>query len=162
MSDRVKMPATLTRSGEGVTFAGTGQPLKTTQSIPKPLGPSPLSQSPLSPGPAMVPVVATPIVQVGPPVVAEVRVVTPGAPGQEWGVSFNPLNILILVIIFVVVWVILYTTKMHLVTDLVNGDRKINSGKLLMWTVIIGIIICVLWAIGAAAWKYQPGTVVIR
>lgn len=63
---------------------------------------------------------------------------------KEWGYSFNPLNIVWLILIFIIVIIILYTTRPNMVTDLVNGERIINNNKLVLWTVIITIVIAVM------------------
>lgn len=182
MSSRTTLPstltsgATLTRSGEGVTF-NAASPL--TNQVPPNQGLLPAQNGPPWPAnltastlPARPPVVAaTPLVQQGierPPVVlpngqapvagvqlspgvtvngiaAPVAETSAGAPAKkEWGISFNPLNIIWLILIFIIVIIILYSTKPNMVTDLVNGERLINNNKLVLWTVIITIIIAVM------------------
>lgn len=154
------MPATLTRSGEGVTFAGDNA--APPAALPSAKSPGPNSPSPVNNG---VPLQTSAPIRTAtsvPPTPVTVKVVTPGMSEKEWGFSFNPLNLLWFIIIFVVVWVILFSSRMHMVTDLINGERKINSGKLLLWTVIIGIVICILFGVGLAAWRSPKGGAVVR
>lgn len=140
MSSRVSLPASLTgaslsRSGEGVTFA---PPQTTTASLPGVTMPAPVQTQPAMTIQAPLPS-ATVIPQpaVASPVVESKAAETPGY-------RFNPLNIIWLILIFMAVFLILYTTKTNMVTDLVDGDRVLNNGKLIFWSILISLIIAVL------------------
>lgn len=63
---------------------------------------------------------------------------------KEWGIKFNPLNIVWLVLIFIIVIMVLYSSKPNMVTNLENGQRVISNNKLVFWTVLITIIIAVM------------------
>ena len=139
MSARTSLPArltpsgqvsspTLSRSGQGVTFRSTSnvtqQPAGTRIVTPQ-------AQ------------VSTPAVEVAP--VADIS--TPTKSG-ECKFIISPMLIIVLILIFIVVFVILYITKSNLVTDLINGERVINAGKLVFWTILISIIISIVVIIG--------------
>jgi len=145
MSGRVSLPAnltgsaSLTRSGEGVTFA------------------NPASLPGMAPSPALSPVLptTTPSVVVGGPIPAQTATTVINVTDttqQKPGYRFNPLNIIWLILIFLAVFLILYMTKGNLVTDLVNGERVLNNGKLIFWAVLITLIIAVI-GFALFSWK---------
>lgn len=135
MSARVALPqslsgsATLTRSGEGVTFGSRSATVPPSQTAARTLSPQTTA--------TMAPRTATVVSQGSAPVV------TTSQP-QEWGYNIPVYTIFFLLVIFVAVWLILAASKMNFVTDLVNGERVLNNGKVLLWTVVIGIILSVL------------------
>ena len=65
-------------------------------------------------------------------------------PMSAWGINFNFQTLIWFIIIPLAVWCILFAWKPDFVTDLVNGDREINNGKLLLWVVVISVILWVL------------------
>jgi len=173
MSSRTSLPstlttgATLTSSGEGVTFnalPAANNQIPLNQAVPPVQGRLPsqtAAKSTASGGvqairQASLPVYVSQAQQMERPPVA----VSPSQPAvqtnhplsgsattrekKEWGFHFNPLNIVWLVLIFIIVLVILYTSKPNMVTNLENGIRVLNNNKLVLWTVIITIVIAVM------------------
>lgn len=175
MSNRVTLPSnivgspSLTKTAEGVTF--TASPLESLlQSIPTP------SQQP-SMTPTPMPTVTPPMIpqQKTPTIPAEIlaTAASPKSPSpliataipqktqsphaevvekKAQGYKFNLMNVVWLVVIFIAVFLILYASKINVVTDLENGERVINNKKLIFWSVLISIIIGVLGYIGMRLW----------
>lgn len=144
MSARMSLPqslggsATLTRSGEGVTIG----------SRPASVPPSATKSRTLSPSVGNAPL------QSSPTEVRTAKAVVQTPEQKEWGYNFPATTIIWLMVVFVVVFLILWSSKMNFVTDLINGQRVINTGKVLLWTVVIGIIISVvLYAVMASLRK---------
>lgn len=129
MSRRVTLPASLSRSGEGVTYA---------QPPPSPLAARTIQVDPLTPG-----TTSTTMGSVG---------MTETKSKDAFGFDFDTMTIIWLVLIPIVVWIILFTTKWNMVTDLVNGSRVINTTKLLLWTVVISTILLVCLYLVFVAW----------
>jgi len=137
MTSRVSLPSSLTgsqssgsailsRSGEGITFSGTGGASQRTATVP-------LSSD------------AARTINIGG---SGQESMSPIAQKSEDGYMFNVGTIIWLIIIPVIIWVILYTLKPHFVTDLVNGERSLNTSKLLLWTIVISIVILVFLYVG--------------
>lgn len=137
MSARVSLPASLTsatlsRSGEGVTFANQTASVPRSAIAARTLSPSAVQQQSVQRQPVM----------------SAQQQAKPPVPGKfEAGYIFNPLNIVFLIVVFVTTLAILWLTKPNMVTDLENGKRVINTGKLILWTLIITIVIAVIGAI---------------
>lgn len=126
-SGRVTSP-TLSRSGQGVTFRESSN----------------VTQQPAGSR------IVTPSAQVSSPAVEVASVAkTESMPKSgECRFSISPMLITVLILIFVAVFVILYMTRSNLVTDLINGERIINGGKLVFWTILISIVISVVVILG--------------
>lgn len=168
MAGRVSLPnnltgAVLNPSGEGVSVGGSlnASPASVPGFIMPPTpnaSPAELKPSvPLMPQPALTPQSA---MSFQPPITNNSQILpgtTPSviteAKAQKPGYSFNPLNIIWLILIFIAVFLILYTTKLNMVTDLVNGERIINGNKLIFWSILISLIIAVLGFVIVKMWN---------
>jgi len=165
MTDRVAPPsnltgARLTRSGDGLSI----NPARTA-SVPessiaaRTLGPSHVERSVLSPAIIPSPLITTAAYDAAPVMAAPVMLAENGqmsghthhdgevktvVKDASWGIKFNPLSLIWMTLVFIIVYMILLSTKMNMVTCLEEGQRVIHTGKLLTWTVIIGIVISVL------------------
>lgn len=76
-----------------------------------------------------------------------------GSFGNLFGIDFNTNTLIFLVLVPVVVWILLFTLRPNFVTDLVNGERVINTSKLILWTLIISVLVWILWGLATMAWK---------
>lgn len=167
MAARVALPnnltgSTLTPSSEGIS--GVVIPPVASRPVTATPASTPISASPAA-QPALlrpsVPMAAAPIKEVkieSVPNVASPQVELPHPTEvpktkRTPGYAFNPLNIIWLILIFLAVFLILYTTKINAVTDLVNGDRVLNSRKLIFWSVLVTLIIGVLGYVIMSMWK---------
>jgi magnesium-transporting ATPase (P-type) len=65
------------------------------------------------------------------------------APKRGWGYVFRPLNIIFLILVFIIVFITLYASKMNMVTNLEVGERVINNRKLILWSIIITIVVAI-------------------
>lgn len=61
--------------------------------------------------------------------------------GWLWGIKFDATTIIWIVIIPIAIWIVLFSWKPNFVTDAVNGDRIINTSKLVIWTLILSIVV---------------------
>lgn len=148
MSLRTDLPPSLSSAGVGPTPTRVGSGISYRQ-------PSPAVQQTLGARAATAAAVQTPFqpaVEVSGPLSPGVTMGIAEKP-STWGFCLNPMMIIVLMLIFIVVFIILLATKSNMVTDLVNGDRVINNGKLIFWTVLISIIISVLALVIAAIWR---------
>lgn len=69
---------------------------------------------------------------------------------KSWGYKFKAIYLIVAVIVFIAVWILLFTGKFNFVTDLTEGQRLINTRKLLIFTIIIGaaINVCIFAGVG--------------
>lgn len=156
MAGRVSLPnsltgSTLSPSVEGVAINGNRTPPSSGISgtiIPPIIAQPPIS-APLMGQPATMP----PQILTESHVPSESEFAPVEIKKDKPGYSFNPLNIIWLILIFIAVFLILYTTKVNMVTDLVNGERLLNSRKLIFWSVLISLLIGVLGYVIMAFWK---------
>ncbi len=167
MSARVALPnnltgSTLTPSSEGIS----GVVIPPVASRPATATPA---STPISASPVALPALLRPSVPAAVAPVKEVKIesspkastpqveqphhVEEAKPKRTPGYAFNPLNIIWLILIFLAVFLILYTTKINAVTDLVNGDRVLNSRKLIFWSVLVTLIIGILGYVIMSMWK---------
>jgi hypothetical protein len=164
MTSRVGLPtsltggATLSRSGEGVTFANQASSIQNPQPIS---AASPLATKNIVTT-QMTAQEAAPISKLSPSIMSPSSVMpgsprsfgpTPKAEKKEWGYMFNPLNLIWLILIFIIVWIILFTTQPNLVTCLKDGERVVDNGRLVLWTVVISIVIAVLLFVAVSLFK---------
>ena len=78
------------------------------------------------------------------PAPVEMDIATAEPPKKGWGYIFSPLNIIFLILVFIIVFITLYGSRLNLVTDLDNGERVLNNRKLILWSVVITVVIAVL------------------
>lgn len=133
MSQRITLPsslsgATLTRSGEGVTFANRTASIPASTTAARTINPT---GGQAAPGP-----------EFQKQEVAET---------SENGYKFDIYKVIWVIIIPIIVWIILFSWKPNFVIDLINGRRVLNTSKLLLWTIIISAVILALgWFIFVA------------
>lgn len=134
MTSRTALPATLSspilqRSSEGVSFR---TPASGQRNSPYMRGPSQSSmnfsvnQDPLSPnlrGPS-------------PKMVQSEESTCSTAGGGSINMTMGA--IVLVVFIYLAIYVVLYLSNFNMVTDLVNGERVLNTRKVLLWTFILG------------------------
>lgn len=145
MSLRADLPPTLAAAGVGPTPSRVGAGITFRQ-------PSPAVQQSLGARTATLNVASPP----AQPAVEVAPMMSPGASTHTdsmRGFCLNPMMIIVLMLIFIVVFIILLATKSNMVTDLVSGERVINNGKLIFWTVLISIVISVVALVIAAIWR---------
>ena len=126
MTSRIVLPsalsgATLTRSGEGVSLSNRTASVPASTAGARTLNPSRMS---MTSG------------------VTEAGQMT--SVDNSEGYSFDMKSLIWVVLVPVVVWILLYSAKFNMVTDLEDGKRVINTKKLVMWTIIISVVILVL------------------
>lgn len=131
-SPRIGQSPILARSGEGVTFV-TPTPV-----VNQTIAPQVVQNGQLPPTMASMNLPPVETVSVAPPE-SQKKVCA-----YDLGFSFNPMMIIVLVFIFLVVFILLYVSKVNMVTDLINGERVINNSKLLFWTTLISIVLAVV------------------
>lgn len=78
-------------------------------------------------------------------------------PKKGWGYIFSPLNIIFLILVFIIVFITLYSSKLNMVTNLENGERVLNNKKLILWSVVVTIIISLLGFIVMSAVAKRRG-----
>lgn len=71
---------------------------------------------------------------------------------EGWAINFDATYVVIIILVPIIIWLILYSTKFNFCTDLVNGDRVINTSKLILWTLIISIVIWIIIWLGYSYW----------
>jgi heme/copper-type cytochrome/quinol oxidase subunit 2 len=76
-----------------------------------------------------------------------------GGEKKVWGYKFRAMYVIGGIIVFIAVWILLFTGKFNFVTDLADDQRVINTRKLLIWTIIIGAIIDIFLFAGIAMYK---------
>ncbi len=153
MSARVNLPssvsgATLGRSGEGVTVSGLSPQspnvgFSRPPTVNSPVSPIPMQQFQTSvavPSPVSVNQASPPPMMMD---MGENGEMMGEEAGEKpaWGYKFKAMSVIGAILIFIIVWVLLFTGKFNIVTDLTNDQRVINTRKLLIWTIIIGAII---------------------
>lgn len=52
--------------------------------------------------------------------------------------------IVLVVFIYLAIYVVLYLSNFNMVTDLVNGERVLNTRKVLLWTFILGTALALI------------------
>lgn len=83
--------------------------------------------------------------EINAPAPVEVDIVQPEvAPKRGWGYIFRPLNIIFLILVFIIVFITLYASKLNMTTDLQDGERVLNNRKLILWSVVITIVIAIV------------------
>jgi hypothetical protein len=83
--------------------------------------------------------------EINAPAPVEVDIVQPEvAPKRGWGYIFRPLNIIFLILVFIIVFITLYASKLNMTSDLQDGERVMNNRKLILWSVVITIVIAIL------------------
>lgn len=78
------------------------------------------------------------------PTPVEMDIATTEPPKKGWGYVFSPLNIIFLILVFIIVFITLYCSKLNLVTNLEDGHRVMNNKKLILWSVVITIIVAIV------------------
>ena len=78
------------------------------------------------------------------PAPVEIDIVGAEPPKKGWGYIFSPLNIIFLILVFIIVFITLYSSKLNLVTNLEDGVRVLNNKKLILWSVVITIIVAIV------------------
>jgi hypothetical protein len=168
LSNQQVSPSTLQRSGEGVTLANqptipnqsgsslSSQAARTidmgnaTTSIQRPVGSlrTTTASATLSPNQET----ADYMVSTGSslPEVSNVSVgnlantQTASEVKEGWAINFDATYVVIIILVPIIIWLILYSTKFNFCTDLINGDRVINTSKLILWTLIVSIVVWII------------------
>ena len=140
MSSRVSLPrslgasSTLSPSGEGVSIPPqtASQPISPTAARTIVGGREPSKTPSLAPAPLAAQQQSAPI--------------TPASQGVM-GYIFNPMYIIWIVLIFIIVWLILYSWLPSCIMEKKeNGERVLDTSRVILFTVIISVIIVLaLW-----------------
>lgn len=141
MTSRTSLPNSLTspilqRSSEGVSFRTPGSGQRVSPDLNVPRSPAMMNSSSSS-SPYMIrdPVRDSLMRQQSAAMEAEEKSCS-GVGGGS--INMVIASVVIISFVYIAVFVILYLSSLNMVTDLVDGERVLNTRKVTLWTFIIG------------------------